>query len=277
MQLLRAVKDTCCGTGAAACSGILADIDDPAAKATICRDSVGNHCDTAGVLTHVDLSRSNMKCQLREVLAPLVAMSDGAVRSFEVRTHTPRRRATPRAPRARSRNQAMTPSHASAPPPCVALCAARAKRACAERARAAQINGNDIEGSLDDERLLADIEKWSGLRFLELGNLPKLTGRIPAGCPAPFDNLEHLGLSYTGVGGPLPECLVNTVHQLEISNTAVHGPLPPLRSDNNLRCAPPPTTAAACSTERHAERPVRIEPRRAHARAGQQNWPCFLA
>ena len=35
-------------------------------------------------------------------------------------------------------------------------------------------------------------------------------------CEKPFDLLIHLGVSNTSIGGTLPSCIVNKVHQLEI-------------------------------------------------------------
>lgn len=62
-----------------------------------------------------------------------------------------------------------------------------------------------------------------------------VTGSIPADCPAPFTALIHLGVSNTSVGGTLPACIVNTVHQLEISNTKFEGVFPNIEASSNLR------------------------------------------
>jgi hypothetical protein len=99
-----------------------------------------------------------------------------------------------------------------------------------------QINDNPgVTGRLDDKRLLASIQSWGKLKFLELGNLPGLTGPLPQDCPPPFNSLEHLGISNTGVSGALPGCLLNTVHQLEISNTKIAGPFPNFKPQNMIR------------------------------------------
>jgi hypothetical protein len=177
VQLLDEVALSCCRADAP-CKGALADVGTPR-ESSIC-DAPGNHCDSTGDLTHLDLSESNMRCSLLEVLRPLA--EEGNIQDF-------------------------------------------------------QLNNNDIQGALDDPRLVRAIGKWAKLRYLELGSLPGLTGAIPADCPAPFNNLVHLGLSFTNVGGELPACLVQSVHELEISNTKVAGKFPHI-AGTNLRCAP---------------------------------------
>jgi hypothetical protein len=100
-----------------------------------------------------------------------------------------------------------------------------------------QINGNpEVSGRLDDPKILSIIKGWPKLKFLDFGNLPKLTGSLPQQCPPPLDNLEHLSIASTQVGGTIPACLLNTVHQLEISHSSVTGPLPAFEPTNQLRC-----------------------------------------
>lgn len=60
-----------------------------------------------------------------------------------------------------------------------------------------------------------------------------VTGTIP--CQAPFNGLIHLGLSNTSIGGELPGCIVNVVHQLEISHTRFAGAFPKIESSASLR------------------------------------------
>lgn len=170
------VHDSCCNPPDNACTGVLARVRTPQAD-LIC-DDPGNHCDANGELTHLDLSESNMRCSLIDVLKPLAEAP--LVQDF-------------------------------------------------------QLNSNDITGSLDDPKLLSVIARWEALRYLELGNLPKLTGNIPAECPPPFDQLIHLGLSWSNVGGELPRCLASSVHELEIAHTQISGRFPEVLTDN-LRC-----------------------------------------
>jgi hypothetical protein len=62
---------------------VLADVVDPNKVGSICYGSVGNHCDSAGFPTHIDLSKSNMKCDLGLVLSSFE--DNNRIKSFEVR------------------------------------------------------------------------------------------------------------------------------------------------------------------------------------------------
>jgi hypothetical protein len=62
-----------------------------------------------------------------------------------------------------------------------------------------------------------------------------VSGSIPPSCTAPFTSLIHLGVSNTSVGGALPACIVNSVHQLEISHAMFTGAFPKIEAGANLR------------------------------------------
>lgn len=97
------------------------------------------------------------------------------------------------------------------------------------------LNRNDISGDLSDPNVIKRFSQLPDLRYLELGNLPGLTGSLPVACTAPFKNLIHLGLSNTSVGGTLPACIVNNVHQLEIAGARFEGAFPEVTSLCALR------------------------------------------
>lgn len=97
------------------------------------------------------------------------------------------------------------------------------------------LNRNDIQGDLNEPNVVKRFSQLPDLRYLELGNLPGLTGSLPVACTAPFKNLIHLGLSNTSVGGTLPACIVNNVHQLEIAGAKFSGPFPEVTSLCALR------------------------------------------
>lgn len=63
--VLKYFKERCCGGASGECTGVLEMVDAPNENA-IC-DSAGNHCDVQGQLTHLDLSESNMNCDLAEI------------------------------------------------------------------------------------------------------------------------------------------------------------------------------------------------------------------
>jgi hypothetical protein len=62
---------------------VLEDVVDPNKLGSLCYSSVGNHCDSAGFLTHIDLSKSNMTCDLGLVLSEF--QGNNRIKSFEVR------------------------------------------------------------------------------------------------------------------------------------------------------------------------------------------------
>lgn len=97
------------------------------------------------------------------------------------------------------------------------------------------LNRNDISGDLNDPNVIKRFSQLPDLRYLELGNLPGLKGSLPVACTAPFKNLIHLGLSNTSVGGTLPACIVNNVHQLEIAGARFEGAFPEVTSLCALR------------------------------------------
>lgn len=63
--MLRYFKEKCCGGEGGECTGLLPLVGTDK-ESTIC-DSAGNHCDLEGHLTHLDLSESNMHCDLADV------------------------------------------------------------------------------------------------------------------------------------------------------------------------------------------------------------------
>ena len=83
----------------------------------------------------------------------------------------------------------------------------------------------------------------AALQVLDLGGMIKLTGELPPRCPPPFGQLLELSVAGTSVEGEVPECLVNSVHRLEMSNTKLGGRFPDIQSDAPLRCAPHARTA----------------------------------
>lgn len=97
------------------------------------------------------------------------------------------------------------------------------------------LNKNDMTGNLDDPIVIKRFAQLPELRYLELGNLPGLTGSLPVACTAPFKDLIHLGLSNTSVGGKLPACIVNNVHQLEIAGARFEGAFPEITAKCELR------------------------------------------
>lgn len=64
-----------------------------------------------------------------------------------------------------------------------------------------------------------------------------VSGTLPPDCPPPFNHLLELSVAGTGVEGEVPECLVNTVHRLEISNTKLGGRFPEIKANAELRYA----------------------------------------
>ena len=71
LQQLREIADACCSTDSP-CSGILQDVMNGNSNG-LC-DEPGTHCSANGELTHVDLSSSNMKCELIAILRPLAVL-----------------------------------------------------------------------------------------------------------------------------------------------------------------------------------------------------------
>jgi hypothetical protein len=67
--VLELIKQACCPDG---CDGVLDDVGTER-QLNICQ-SAGNHCDGEGHLTHLDLSTSNMKCDLATVDTPLFGL-----------------------------------------------------------------------------------------------------------------------------------------------------------------------------------------------------------
>lgn len=82
------------------------------------------------------------------------------------------------------------------------------------------LSNNGIKGDLGDTNIMARLAQLADLRRLELANLPNLTGSLPATCPTPFNKLVHLDLSNTSVGGELPQCIIDSVQELNIAGTA---------------------------------------------------------
>lgn len=72
MQTLDLIREQCCDGDAGPCTGVLADITNDR-KYDVC-SSPGNHCDADGEITHLDLSESNMKCDLADAEFPLIEM-----------------------------------------------------------------------------------------------------------------------------------------------------------------------------------------------------------
>jgi hypothetical protein len=82
MQKLKILRRTCCGADGAQCTGVLEDIQDVQKEGATCAESAGMHCSVGGFLTHIDLSRSNMKCSLEQVMS--VFANNPNIKSFEV-------------------------------------------------------------------------------------------------------------------------------------------------------------------------------------------------
>lgn len=72
LQTLDLIREQCCDGEAGPCTGVLADIQTEK-KWDVC-SSPGNHCDADGEITHLDLSESNMKCNLADAEFPLIEM-----------------------------------------------------------------------------------------------------------------------------------------------------------------------------------------------------------
>lgn len=232
VQLLQIVSNKCCRDDDP-CTGVLADI----AGTNIC-DSPGNHCDANGDLTHLDLSQSNMHCSLLDVLEPLEPLAVANIQDFQLNDN--------------DITGELDDPAVRTPPTCSSLALSMARRS--------------LTSSI--VQVLALLANWSGLQYLELGNLPQLEGMIPAACPPPFNLLIHLGLSDTGVGGSVPECLLQTIHQLEISRTRIGGTFPPIHS-TNLRCA---SAASTHPTVGSVQTPACRRPDCSGARGAGTSW-----
>lgn len=80
--VLTYLKGKCCDGEHGACDGVLPMIG-TGEEASIC-DSAGNHCDNEGHLTHLDLSESNMHCDLADIDFLSTGLSDLQVCTFRV-------------------------------------------------------------------------------------------------------------------------------------------------------------------------------------------------
>ena len=144
--VLKYFKDRCCDGEGGPCTGLLPLVGTDR-EAEIC-DSAGNHCDNDSELTHLDLSESNMHCDLAEIdflAAGLDNLQVCCLRSL----------CCPAALQPRLVNSACT--------------------AFSEHCGSVQVlmlNANNIKGDLSDANVLKNLAALERLEILELGNLP---------------------------------------------------------------------------------------------------------